>query len=92
MNAIARYTNRVSELVLAHADFFQKFLLQNFAGMRVAKLAHARSFVPRNRVPLTRWFGQSSEERLFNFFKSVSDHQANANFRIIGYPVSDWQR
>jgi hypothetical protein len=32
VNAIARLANRLSQLVLADADFVEKFLLQNFAG------------------------------------------------------------
>jgi hypothetical protein len=31
-------------LVLADTDFVEKFLFQNFAGMRIAKLSHDRFF------------------------------------------------
>ena len=40
VNAIARHADRMSELVLAHADLVEDFFLQNLAGMGIAKLNH----------------------------------------------------
>src|ERR1700730_9858685 len=40
MDAIARNANRMSELVLAHADLVEKLFFQNLARMRIAKLRH----------------------------------------------------
>ena len=35
--SIARHTDGMSELILAHADRAQEFLLQNFAWMRITQ-------------------------------------------------------
>ena len=39
VNAIARYANRLGQLILADADFFEKFPLQNFARTRICEVA-----------------------------------------------------
>jgi hypothetical protein len=43
MDAIAGDSDRMGELVLAHADLAEKLFLQNLARMGIAKLRHELS-------------------------------------------------
>ena len=45
VNPVARHADRLRQLVLADTDFIEKFLFQNFAGVRIAKLTHDRFFL-----------------------------------------------
>jgi hypothetical protein len=51
VDAIARYTDRMRELVLAHANLDEEFFLQNLAGMGVAKLRHDRVLLIGDTYP-----------------------------------------
>lgn len=54
VNAIGRHANGVRQPVLAQAQFIQKFLLQDFTGMRVMQQGHGHTLHQSGEILLDK--------------------------------------